>query len=382
MLTAQGYTRQTFDMLFEESAAKAREFFGEDIRTDELSVMGKILRICTYGNSKLEELAELIYYAMWPQSATGTSLDRLCELVVISRNAATPASYRVKVTGEAGAVIPVGFLVATESEINFYNTAEAVIGEDGTCEIVVECTEAGEIGNVGAAAITEIANPEADIDSVEGVAVVELGMDTESDTALRKRFYAAREGLGSSNEAAISAALMRVPTVISADVVANESDTTDASGRPPNSFECYVQGGEDFHKEIAEIIYEKKPLGIKSHGQISVTILDSAGRERTVKFSHTPNITVYVKLTITTDTTFDDVDSTAQIKENISEYINGLGIGADVVYSALYGKIHSVPGVVDVTELKLSTDGATWNAANIDIPQNAAALCQNVEVTK
>ena len=382
MLTAKGYTRKTFNELFEERAAKARELFGADIRTDELSVMGKILRIGAHSDANTEELAELIYYAISPESATGNNLDRLCVFVGISRNTATPSSYTVKVMGEEGTTVPIGFLVSTESEINFYNTAEATIGEDGTCEITVECTDAGEMGNVNALDINVVVNPEVEIEGVEGVRAIKLGTDTESDHDLRKRFYGAREGFGSCTETAIRAALMRVPTVVSADVIVNDGDSTDAGGRPPKSFECFIQGGEDYHKQIAETIYEKKPLGIKTYGTISQTIYDNAGREKTINFSHTSNINVYVKLKVSTDATFDDVKSVEQIQENITDYINGLGVGSNVILSALYGKIHGVQGVVDVTAIQLSTNGSSWSTANITVSEYETALCQTVEVER
>ena len=117
-------------------------------------------------------------------------------------------------------------------------------------------------------------HPAADIESVSGVEIITKGQETENDYELRTRFSEAKEGLGSCNEIAIKSALLRIPTVTHAGVIVNETDTTDSDGRPARSFECYVSGGNNYHEQIAETIFEKKPIGIKTHGKISQEITD------------------------------------------------------------------------------------------------------------
>ena len=87
---------------------------------------------------------------------------------------------------------------------------------------------------------------------------------------------------------------------------------------------------------------------------------------------------------IVTDAKFEGDDGIKQVKNAITTYIDSLGVGADVVLSTLYGHIHSVVGVVEVKELKLSTDGTTYNAANITIGeyQVADTDASKVGVTK
>ena len=162
MLNELGYKRKTYDEIIEGKIQRAKELFGEDIETDETTALGKFIRINAYDQALAEEEAEAIYYARFPNTATGVSLDRLCAFVGISRNSAEHSRYEVQVNGTAGAIIPFGFLVSTESEIDFYNTSETEIGEDGTCKINVECVTAGTIGNVNAGEINIIKNPSAD----------------------------------------------------------------------------------------------------------------------------------------------------------------------------------------------------------------------------
>lgn len=189
MITETGYHRDTFEELLSDLELKAKELYGEDIETSDQSYFGKLLNLIAFVRAKDHELAEKIYYSRFPNTAIETGLDRLCPFSGLSRNVAIPARYNVTVTGTTGTVIPIGFLVSTESGIEFYNTMETIIPEgETTCTITVECTQSGIIGNVSATDITEVVNPEAGIDGVLGESIVSMGYEEESDYELRKEF--------------------------------------------------------------------------------------------------------------------------------------------------------------------------------------------------
>lgn len=384
-LTVQGYHRPTYDEILATKIQKAKDLFGENIETDEKTPLGKFIRIGAYDLAKAYEDIENVYYARFPNSATGTSLDRLCVFAGITRNPATQAIHKIKVYGETETVIGIGELVVSSGEITFYSANEYTIPTSGSVEVEVECTEAGEIGNVKS--ITEIVNPTAEISHIEYIGISEAGEDEEPDVELRKRFSAAVEGAGSSNINAIRAALLRVPTVTSVGIIVNDTDAT-KDGRPARSFECYVYGGVGYEQDIAEAIFDKCPIGIKtcstSENPVTVTLNDDGGHEHTIYFSHTETVAVYVSMKIVTDAKFEGDEGVKQVKNAITTYIDSLGVGADVVLSTLYGHIHSVVGVVEVKELKLSTNGTTYNAANITIGeyQVADTDASKVGVTK
>lgn len=380
MLTELGYTRKTYDEIIDDKIERAQELFGEDIETDETTPLGKFIRINAYDQAIAEEEAEAIYYSRFPNTATGVSLDRLCTFIGISRNSATPARYRIQAKGEPGKIIPFGFLVGTESELNYYCTEDTEINSDGTCEFIAECTEAGSNGNVSASEINVIVNPSADVEEIKGISLVKAGDDIESDYSLRQRFNEAKEGQGSCNENSIRTALLRVPTVTSASVIVNESDSEDSSGRPPHSFECFISGGEKYVEDIAKAIYEKKPLGIKTFGTQRFTIIDDGGYNHTISFSHTTNLNVFVSIKIKADNGFNAVTGVDEIKNNIITYINALGVGNNVVFSSLFGKIYDVNGVAEVIELLLGTKENNLTTENISVDEWEIAQCSSVNV--
>lgn len=381
-LTDAGFQRRTYDEIVQDKIITAQSIFGEDINTEENTPLGKFIRLNAYDEALLSETAELIYYSIFPNTATGVSLDRLCQFIGISRNPAVASQYLVIVQcadGTEGKTIEIGFLVGTESGIEFYNVNNVTIDNDCHALLTVECTEGGEIGNIPAKDITQIINPTSDVEAVLGLSVVKSGEDVESDYALRKRFVTARDGLGNSNAPSIINAIMTVPTVTSVGIIANESDST-VDGRPPHSFECFVTGGRDYHKEIAEKILNSKPLGIPTCGTVSETITDSAGINHEIKFSHTSKINVYVKVKIKTDTSFNEETGKEEIVENIKNHIDSLGVGGSVILSSLYGLIHSVSGVTEVKELLLSTDNVSFYSNNIPANNYETCGCQNVSV--
>lgn len=378
-LTSKGFERLTYNDIVNKKIQKAKELFGEDIDTSELTPLGKFIRINAFDLAEAEEEAEYIYYSIFPNTASGVSLDRLCTFVGISRNPATSAIYKVKVVGTTGYTVPIGFLVSTESGIIFYNIQDTEI-VNGECEITVWCTQTGTAGNVEIASINKIVNPSSDITSINGIELVSLGTADETDYELRKRFEQAREGAGACTEASIKAALMRVPTVTSAGVIVNDTTETDSRGRPPFSFECFVNGGENYHNEIAETIYNRKPIGIKTYGSISETVVDDGGYKHIINFSHTKKIAVKVLAKIKTDTAYEGTVGAEDIKENLTTYINNLGVGESVILSALYGQIHTVSGVDEVLELKLSKDGDNFEAKNITVEKWEVVSCESVTV--
>jgi uncharacterized phage protein gp47/JayE len=386
MLNEQGYHRPTYEELLAGRIQLARELFGEDIETDEKTPLGKFIRIGAYDLAKAYEDIENVYYARFPNTANGLSLDRLCVFAGITRNPATQALHSIKVYGEAGTVIGIGELVVSSGDITFYTANEYTISEDGYVTVTVECSEAGIVGNV--TSITEIVNPSADIDSIEYIGLEQAGEDEENDVELRKRFSKTIEGSGGANENAIRAALLRVPFVESVGIFVNETDTEDSSNRPARSFQCYVyapsvaeEDKDAFHQQIAEAIYDKKPVGIKTYGDIKKTVIDNGGYPHEIFFSETEVVPIKVKMSIITDTKFEE-DGIKQIKNTIVSYIDGLGGGTDVILTTLYGYIYKIPGVVEVTSLQLAKGDGAFTNGNIIIGewQAADANAEYIEV--
>ena len=380
-LTNLGFERPTFDDLLERQIERAKLLFGEDIDTNDNTPLGKYIRINVADLAEVYEILELTYYARFPNTATGASLDRLCPFVGIARNPATYAQHKIRFTGTAGEYVPVGFEVSTADGAYLFHTYDSLlIGEDGTVEGIVECETAGEAVNVKLGSIDTIVNPDANVESIEHISVELYGEELESDAALRARFNTTVSGAGSATAASIKSAILRVPLVDGVEIVENETNET-VNGIPPHSFECFVLSPESQDVLVAEAIFSKKPLGIKAVGDVDVEYIDNNGVSHIISFSRTIQKDVYIKINVTVNNYFE-TDGAKQIKSNIARYVNTLKNGEDVYLASLYSYIFMAAGVVNVTSLTMSTDNSTFSTDNIAINSDEVARIDvaNIEV--
>lgn len=364
-LTEHGFERPSYNEILEAQINRAKTLFGETIDTGELTALGKYIRINVADIDNLYQVLEGVYYARFPNTATGVSLDRLCPFAGIVRKPATYATHKILITGTAGAVIGVDFEVSTANQsVAFHLSDYYTIGINGTVEAIVECNEAGTIGNILSSTIDTIVNPLADVESVEGVEIVSYGEDRETDVSLRKRFTSAITGSGSGTAAAIKGAIMRVAGVGGCSIVENITDHT-VGDLPPYSFSCYVQSDETpaTDQQIAQAIFSKKPLGIQTYGSVQVQVVDDSRNIHTISFERVTRKDIYIQISIRITDDFAD-DSEDIIKANLVDFISGFSNGEGVYLSALYSYIN-ITGVRNVESLELSTDGETYSAANV-----------------
>lgn len=370
VLTEKGFKRPTYEDLLAAQVARAKELFGEDIDTSGQSILGKFIRIQVTDLAECYELLEDIYYARFPNSARGQSLDRLCAFAGVVRDPATAARLKVRMYGNKGAVIPAAFQVSGAG-LTFYIENDYTVGADGSVECSAICAELGTAGNIPAGTALTIVNPDPDLEKAELVKVDTYGQEREGDTSLRIRFGESVAGAGSATVDAIRGAISRVALVDGVAIAENDTEET-VDGRPPHSFECYVLAPESQDLLVAEAIFAKKPLGIKSIGGVEIQVLDEGKRPHTIRFSRTVKRMVYIRTKILTNQFFES-DGIGQIKDSLLEYINNLANGDSVYLSSLYGYIHEVHGVVNVQELLISSNGKTYTSSNLVIGDHEVA---------
>jgi uncharacterized phage protein gp47/JayE len=368
-LTEKGFHRQTYDEILLNMIEQAKILFGEDIDTSETSIFGKILRLYCNDTAQNQELAEQVYLSRFPSTANGVGLDRLCPIAGISRNPATYARHTIQILGTAGAVVAGGFLVS-DGETVFHTLMDYTIGEDGTVTAIVECNDSGTVGNLGVGDITTVVNPDANVTGIIHVGIEEYAVNVESDYDLRKRFTQALSGSGSGTLDAISGAILRVSGVESVVIEENETDA-EVDGMPPHSFRCYVLAPSSAQQDIADAIFEKKPCGITTAGDVETVVMDISGNAKIIRFSWTAEKSIFVKCNVSKNSKFGDA-SIKQIKENIVTKLAGYANGQSVTATSLYGAVY-VEGVEDVTSLTISEDGVTYGISAIHLSKHEVA---------
>jgi uncharacterized phage protein gp47/JayE len=266
------------------------------------------------------------------------------------------ASLPEVIAGIVAAVSTTGLSVSSDG-------AAVRILSDGRREFSVDVAGPITLGHVGSPGLFQTDRPVAEgaavgdlstiVTSVQGWSSVNnlqaaiAGRLVESDAELRARYPSGLFRLGASTHPSLEPNIRdRVAGVSAIKVFENDTDDTDAAGRPPHSVHFVVEGGLD--QEIADAIYRTKAGGIQAHGAVEVEVLGDDGALHLVRFDRSGPVYVWVKVTITelpaTEAVFP-VDGAQRVASSINTAGAQQGIGADVVWQRYFGAIYQTPGI-------------------------------------
>lgn len=264
-------------------------------------------------------------------------------------------------------------------DISLSNTNFSYIGSP----VKFECATAGAI-IPALGDLSQIVTVYAGWDSVSNNVAANVGRLAESDTALRQRWNGSLYARSVAMVDSIAAALLTLNGVTVARVYENDSDSTDAEGRPPHSIEAVVAGGDA--DEIGAVIWQKKAAGIDTFGSQSVAVTDSQGFNHTINYNRPIPVYVWLDIEITEypEETLPP-DATTVITEAVIEYGNSLTVGNDVILQRFMGAIYqaiSGVGYITVTAATGIPAGAySGNNISIDDRHTAEFDASRVSVT-
>lgn len=143
----------------------------------------------------------------------------------------------------------------------------------------------------------------------------------------------------------------------------------DANGQAPNSIAMVVEGGDA--TAIADVIARKKAPGVATEGTVAVTVEDSQGMPKSIRFYRPAAVPVQALITITPLNGYVSTTA-ATIVSNLVAYFNGLAVGEDVLRSKLYTPINAAEPsssrrTFDVESLLLARTGEAAEAASVAI---------------
>lgn len=189
--------------------------------------------------------------------------------------------------------------------------------------------------------IDTIATPVFGWDEVYNPVPATVGNYLETDEELRQRFRNTKFEKATNVIESLYSSILNLNGIEDLKIYENDTNVVDSNGVNGHSFLTIVEGG--LGTEIAQAIWDNKPIGILSQGNTTVTVFDTQGLPHDVSFSRPTKVNTYVSLNITKDSNFPQ-DGEDKIKSAIIAYIDSLKIGDDVIYSRLYTPINSVPG--------------------------------------
>lgn len=431
---------------------------GDVVDVSDSSAIGRMIGIISEPLTDLWEVAQEVYLAFDPNSATGISLDNLVALGGLVRQERTFSTAQVLIGGDTGTqvatgttfgstfdanqfqlVSPVTLNATSATGISVYpsvvgnntlysitystpsttNTVNYTSGTGATRDsilagikavidsshptLIATISGAGNIGllsvqrtdefstvNFSSAnliiakvfkigtvqavssgpvqaptnSIVNILTPRIGLDSVTNIAPASVGRNRETDEELRIRFRNAKFEKANNIIEALYSALINIPGVEEVVVYENDTDTTDSRGVPPHSFMPIVLGG--LGSSIANAIWENKPMGILSFGDVKVTIYDSQGYAHSIGYNRPDPVPIYISMDISSDGDFPSTGPDEIRSAIISYFDQKKGIGDDVVYSRLYTPINSVPNF-QVDSLRIGTSPNPTGTSNVGI---------------
>lgn len=371
-LTNTGFKPKRYADILPEKERRARELFGNDANLSDSSPLGMLVRLNAWDEAAVWQQMEEVYLSAYVSSAEGVSLDRKCQDIGIMRQLATRATGTIQFSGADGTQIFEGFEVQTATGIVFRTTTATTIS-GGLALAEIEAVVPGASGNVGAGAISRMVRPQAGVTGVTNPDPTSGGRDTETDAQLRERYVRSVSKPGGASAAAIEASIREVEGVVDAKVWENDS-AAEVGGIPPKSIAPIVWGGDG--EEIATVILQTKSAGIKCFGTETYTVLDSRGVEHQIGITRPAEVPIDISVTLTVDDLYPP-DGDSQVAAASGEYIAGLGLADDVIYTRVISRIHSVPGIIDIPALTLNGGGG-----NISIGVDEVAILGTVEVNR
>lgn len=131
-LTEQGFVLKRFPDILNEQRQKAVELLqdlvqpGDSVDTSDSSALGRIIALDAAGDSDLWEVAQMVYSAFDPNSATGLALDNIVAYGGISRFGESFSTAVAIFSGDNGTLIPSGNTVRASISGNQFTTVGSV----------------------------------------------------------------------------------------------------------------------------------------------------------------------------------------------------------------------------------------------------------------
>lgn len=352
----------------------------------------------------LDELIKQAYDSRDPNKASGYDLDVLRKLTGATRSQGTPSTVTLKLTGNAGTLIPKGCKAKTKTGVTFETDEDLVLATDGIGIVSAHCTETGAI-EVDANSVTEIVTLISGWRTVTNPQVATLGTARDSDALFRVKSARSVSRAGIGQKDSLYGELYETSGVRKVRIYENKTssglveDIKNPYGLPPHSIAVVVDGGTD--KDVARSIYNKLCPGVALHSvgtEVTETVWSEKYRNSSDVITFSRPIYVDVKINIVVADPMSNLPSAEELQKLIADaYIDyyegdllpdgigfmttGFDIGEIVPYTRLFTPVNKVLGNYASTYVKsLKVNNGTSNV-EIEFNQLARFLTSNITVS-
>lgn len=369
-VTPSGFEKKTVESIQSELVQDAQSIWGSGLNLEDSTPDGIFIAQMAEAFGDLWDVAEETYNAFFPSQSTGTNLSQLVEINDITRLTAEPTEVTLEFVGDIGYIIEAGteftnvtesVVVATTADLELTGTNDSVLAENVVTGPV----------QIPADTITTMVVPVNEITSLTNPADGIAGNDLETDPQLRTRRDLSISKPSTSGIESITADIINLKGVT--HVTTYENYTPNPTFIPANSTMSVVNGGDP--EEIAKAINANKSIGIPTEGSESITLTDSQGVTKEIKFQRPTQVPIYVTVNLTIVDS-NEYQGDAAVVDSIMSYVNresdytSFNVGEDVYQSRLYSPINEIPGhVVDSLFIGIAPNPTSSSTIPIDFQE-------------
>lgn len=321
--------------IVEDLVENAKSIFGSDVYLENDSQDYEIISAQASKLYDAMELLQSVYENRSPKTASGSALDSIVKINGMKRKVKTKSTCDVFLTGTPKTQITDG--IAEDIQGVKWDLPKIVrIPESGKLTVTAICQEFDHTAKANE--ICKIGTPTAGWESVINRQDAIKGQAFETDGNLRARQSISTCKPSKTVLEGTIGGIAEISGVIRQRVYENFDSAPDENGIPGHSIAVVVEGGDN--QEIAKEIYLRKTPGTGTYGteKIAVTTLDCYGKEQQIMISFFKPVYKDIFVTITIKALYGyTVELEEKIKQNVTEYLNGLRIGDNLSISALWG---------------------------------------------
>ena len=333
-ITNAGISAPTYDQVLQELQNMMINIFGNDIILDNSTQDGQMLGILAQAITDANTAMIQVFNNFSPTYAQGNGLSSVVAINGLERQPATQSTAIVTITGQAYTTINNG-TIRDENGYTWALPSSVTIGGSGSIQVTATCTTQGAI-QAQPNTINTIQTPTQGWYSVTNPNAANVGQAQETDTQLRQRQAKSTMLPSQTVLQGITAAILSLPNVTYCKGYENNTNQTNSDGLPPYSFSMVVAGGDT--QQIANVINNKRSLGVSTFGQTSNTLPDG----NVIKFQQAVTMWFYVEVDVNALTGFNE-NTISNIKQAIINYINNPAIGAQVWINKLKAAAEILP---------------------------------------
>ena len=373
-LTAAGFVIKTFDDIRTSIDDYIRANLDNGLILSDDTALGNCIAAVSLELSRLWELAQDMYQSGDPEVSLDWALDQLAAVTGTTRSGWSKSTVVGQVTLNPGKALPAGSIanLTGRQDVQFETLAlvPATTG-GGTFDVTFQALENGAT-EVLIGQLSEITVAVPGWTAVTNAALGTPGMEPEADSEFRDKRDRELFLPGSTNVSAIRAAVSAVSGVL--DVQVTETYV------PPYIY-VTVRGGAD--ADVAAAILASKAGGVGTVGTTVQYPTDSEGTAHEIRFTRASALTFYAEVIVEKSGEWLGADSITNIKNYMSDWLNGFNVGQDVVYDRLKAEIFEEAGVYKISTLKIGFAPSPTTEGDLTVTDTeyVTSVVGNISVT-